>query len=123
MPDVVSIDFTDGVRIVTSRKTVNLPVANFPAGNLPQKEARVTQFLQEQFEDWLPFSEIDPADPVKQTPPILLINERVERRGGQDYLVTTWQWVAFHIFSLSPLRYTIRVRNPELGPVIGTWWT
>ena len=122
MPDVVSIDFNDGVRIVTSRKTVSLPVANFPSGNLGQKEARVNRFLQEQFEDRISLADFDPADPVRQTPPVLLVNERIEQVGGTDNLVTTWQWVSFHIFSLSPLRYTIRVQNPELGPITGEWW-
>ena len=122
MPDVVSIDFTDGVRIVTSRKTISLPVANFPSGNLAQKEARVNQFLQEQFEDLVALADLEPDDRVKQMPPSLLINERIEKRGGIDYLVTTWQWVSFHIFSVSPLKYTIRIDNPELGPITGEWW-
>ena len=124
MPPIKRISFDNGILIEGDGiPSVNFTFAQFPSsGNLSQRETRLNQLVQRVYEDWVRLDTLDPADPVRQTLPTLLVNERIERQAGVDYLVTTVMWAQVHVFSVNPWRYTIRCQNPELGPIAGEWW-
>lgn len=129
MPSIKGISFTDGIKIdsVDAIKSVEIKAVDFPDVSLsatPEGDLEVdlTQQLQSNFEVSILLSTIPKEDPVKQEPPQLLVNERIQDVSGQDYLIATTMWVAVHVFSTTPLRYTVMCQNASEGPITGNWW-
>lgn len=125
MPPIKGIDLSDGIRIIGSgAPSVWIKGANFPAlADAQILEGNLNNLIQSQYEKWTPLSEYPNDDPVKNKPkPILLINERIERVGNKDYLVAIIMYVAIHIFSINPLKYTVKCQNSRIGPIGGEWW-
>ena len=125
MPPIKYIDLNDGIRIVGSGvPSVWIHRSDFPSlANAQILEGNLNNLIQSQYEKWAPLSEYPSDDPVKNKPkPILLINERIEKVGGTDYLVAITMYVAIHIFSTNPLSYTVGCQNSRSGPIGGEWW-
>lgn len=129
MPPVRQVDLSDGIKIVGSGvPSVWIKEADFP--KIPPGEAEkeremegiLSRDLQANYEIQTLLSDIPDDDPVKQDPPELFINERIEKIKGKWYLITTLMYVAIHVFSTSPLKYTIKCQNRELGAIGGEWW-
>lgn len=129
MPSIKGISFADGIKIdaTDTGRSIEIKAVDFPDVSLSATpewdlEVDLTQQLQSNFEASILLSTIPKEDPVKQEPPQLLINERIEEVSGLDYLITTTMWVKVHVFSTSPLRYIVMCQNPGLGPITGDWW-
>jgi len=129
VPSVKSIDFSDGIRIVSN----NLPEVWIKGKDFPkispseaekerEMEGILSRDIQANYEVKTLLSEYPDDDPVKQDPPQLLINERIEKIKGKDYLVAITIYVAVHVYSTSPLKYTIRCQNSRAGAIGGEWW-
>jgi len=117
MSPVREIDLSNGIRIVTTGSLPNInqtgaQIAVLP-GNLKLKEQRLNKWLQRQFEHWTLLSEIENDSRVKEDPPILLPYERIEAGN----FVSTLMYIKAHIFSLNPLKLTIRCQNKQIGPI------
>ena len=78
--------------------------------------------VQPAYEIWTLLSDFPADDPVRQSPPILLDNERIEKVKGKDYLVITLAYFDIHIYSLEPLGFITRINGLEAGPITGEWW-
>ena len=124
MPPIKSIDFSDGIRIVGSGiPDVWIKKADFPkispgeAEKEREMEGILTRDVQSNYEVKTPLSDFPNDDPVKLGQ--LLPNERIEKVTGKDYLITTVMYVAVHVFSTSPLKYTVRCSDLPIG---GEWW-
>lgn len=129
MPPIKEVDLSDGIRVVGSGvPSVWIKESEFP--HIPPGEAEkeremegiLSRDLQANYEVKTLLTDIDPEDPVRQNPPQLFINERIEKIKGKDYLIITTMYVSVHVFSTSPLKYTIKCQNRELGPIGGEWW-
>jgi len=127
MPPVRQIDLSDGIRIIGSGvPSVWIKRADFPkispgeAEKEKEMEGILTHDLQANYEVKTLLSEYPPEDPVQQGQ--LLINERIEKIKGKDYVVAITMYVAVHVFSTSPLKYTICCQNSRLGAIGGEWW-
>lgn len=127
MPSIKGIDLSDGIRIVGSGiPSVWIKEADFPKISPGETEKEremegiLSRDLQANYEDKILLSDIPDItddDPLMQG--ILHPNERIEKIRGKDTLITTLMYVAVHIFSTSPLKYTIQCSN---SPVGGEWW-
>jgi len=114
MPPIKSIDFSDGIRIVGSDflPTVWIKEKDFP--KIPPGEAEkeremegiLSRDIQANYEVKTLLSEFPSDDPVRLGQ--LLPNERIEKISGKSYLITTVMYVKVHVFSTSPLKYTVR---------------
>ena len=125
MPPIKEINLSDGIRIVGSGiPSVWIHGANFPQVSDAQiLEENLNNLIQSQYEKWTPLSEYPNDDPVKNKPkPILLINERIEKMQGKEYLVAVTMYVAIHVFSTNPLKYTVKCQNSRSGAIGGEWW-
>jgi len=126
MPPIKSVDLSDGIRIEGSGiPDVWIMKADFPkispgeAEKEREMEGILFRDLQANYEIKTLLSDFPSDDPVKQDPPQLLPNERIEKVTGKDYLITTVMYVAAHVFSTSPLKYTVRCSDEPIG---GEWW-
>ncbi len=120
MPDVRSIDLTNGIRIDGCGKIVEANAVTIVAypGNQDKKEQRLNEWLQQQYEVRFQLADYEPDHRVRQVPPSLHAWERIE---GAE-LVVTRMYVQAHIYTLSPLKVTVRCQNVEAGPIAGEWW-
>lgn len=120
MPDVRSISFADGIEIVTLVRTVHITGATMIAtpGTVKQVEAAATAYLQGQFQSRYALADYPVDHRLRQPTPSLYVWEEID---GTDVIVTT-MWIAVHVFSKSPLKYTLCCQNKELGPIAGEWW-
>ena len=129
MPSIKGIDFSDGIRIIGSGiPSAWIKEADFPkispgeAEKEREMEGILTSDLQANYEVKTLLSDvpdINADDPLMQDPPILEQNERIEKIRGKDTLITTLMYAAVHIFSTSPLKYTVRCSDSPIG---GEWW-
>jgi len=126
MPPIKSVDFSDGIRIEGSGiPDVWVKEKDFP--KIPPGEAEkeremegiLSRDLQANYEVKTLLSEFPSDDSVRQDPPQLVPNERIERIKGRDYLITTIMYVQAHVFSTNPLKYTVRCSDSPIG---GEWW-
>lgn len=125
MPPIRGIDLSDGIRIIGSGvPSVWVHGTDFPAiADAQILEGNLNNLIQSQYEKWTPLSEYPDDDPVKNKPkPILLINERIEKISGTSYLVSIKMYIAVHVFSTDPLKYTVCCQNSRVGPIGGEWW-
>lgn len=129
MPPIKSIDFSDGIRITSNNfPEVWIKEKDFP--KIPPGEAEkeremegiLSRDLQANYEVKTLLSEYPPDDPVMQDPPRLLINERIEKIKGKDYVVAITMYIAVHVYSTSPLKYTVKCQNSRAGSIGGEWW-
>ena len=121
MPAIKEISFADGIRIVGDGiPSIEVKLAQFPkTGTLVSRETTLNKLIQEKYEETVLLSSLEPDDRLLQALPILLPCERIEKITGKDYLITTRMFVQVHIYSLSPLKYTIRCSD---NPITGEWW-
>lgn len=124
MPPIREISFADGVKIVGDGiPSVDIAIAQFPqTGTLANREAALNKLIQEQYEVKTLLSDLladNPDERVFQDPPVLLPCERIEKIVGKNYLITTTMFIQVHIYSLSPLKYTIRCSDE---PITEEWW-
>lgn len=127
MPPIRGIDFSDGIRIIGSGvPSVWIKKADFPkvspgeAEKEREMEGILSRDLQANYEVKTLLSDIpDITDDDPLMLGQLLPNERIEKIRGKDTLITTLMWVAVHIFSTNPLKYTIRCSDSPIG---GEWW-
>lgn len=124
MPPIKGIDLSDGIRIVGSGvPNSRISLAEIEAlhePNASKLEQTLTALLQANYEEKTLLSDYPPEDPVSQGQ--LLINERIERISGKDYVVAITMYVAVHVFSTNPLKYTLKTQDSRLGPIGGEWW-
>lgn len=138
-PPVVSIVFDDPVDEEADALTIywnGLPTSHVkksvmgkknPGQGEAEAEAEAEteaegQVREQSLEIWTLLSLFPDDDPVMQDPPVLLDNERIEKYRGKEYLVTTLGYIDIHIFSLEPLKFTVKINGLDAGPVIGEWW-
>ena len=124
MPLIKSVDLSDGIKIVGSGiPDVWVKEKDFPkispgeAEKEREMEGILTKDLRANYEVKTLLSEFPNDDPVKLGQ--LLPNERIEKIAGKDYLITTIMYVAVHVYSTSPLKYTIQCSDFPIG---GEWW-
>ena len=124
MPSIKQIDFSDGIRIVGSGiPDVWIKEKDFPkispgeAEKEREMEGILSRDIQANYEVKTLLSDIPNDDPVRLGQ--LLPCERIEKITGKDYLITTIMYVAVHVFSTSPLKYTVRCSDE---PITGEWW-
>lgn len=129
MPPIKEVDLSDGIRIVGSGvpsvwvKEVDFPnISPGEAEKEREMEGVLSEDLQINYEIQTLLSDYPFDDPSRQEPPELLINERIEKIRGKDYLVAVTMYVAVHIFTYSPLKYTVMCQNSRIGPIGGDWW-
>jgi len=127
-PPVVKISFDNGIYIDSSDPYPDYQIvvqdmeALLQSLTIEQAETAMNTLLTKHFEIWTDIKNWGPQDRMRQDPPILLDNERIESIGNSDYLVATVCYPAIHIFSLVPLEYTLRINGLDAGPVTGEWW-
>ena len=124
MPSIKSVDFSDGIRIEGSGiPSVWIHEKDFPkippgeAEKEKEMEGILSHDLQANYEVKTLLSDFPNNDPVKLGQ--LLPNERIEKITGKDYLITTIMYVVVHVYSTSPLKYTVRCSDEPIG---GEWW-
>ena len=124
MPPIKSVDFSDGIRIEGSGiPDVWVKEKDFP--KIPPGEAEkeremegiLSRDLQANYEVKTLLSDFPSDDPVRLGQ--LVPNERIEQIKGKNYLITTIMYVAVHVFSTSPLKYTVQCSDSPIG---GEWW-
>ena len=123
MPAIRGVDLSEGIRILGSgnRSDTFIPLTEFPAGSEAKIELLLVSLIQPNYEKTVLLSDYPPEDPAKQNPPQLLINQRIEKRQGKNYLISTEMYVAIHVFFTSPLKYTIKCQNGHSGQIEGEW--
>ena len=121
MPPIKSINLSDGIKIVGNGiPSVEYKLAQFPSiGNLLDRQTQVKGLVQSAYEYSEPLNSLTKDEPPTFDPPILTPRQRIEKIGNKDYLITKRMFVDFHIFSLVPLKYTIRCSDE---PIEGEWW-
>ena len=124
MPSIKQIDFSDGIRIVGSGiPDVWIKEKDFPkispgeAEKEREMEGILSRDIQANYEVKTLLSDIPNDDPVRLGQ--LLPCERIEKIAGKNYLITTIMYVQVHVFSTSPLKYTVRCSDE---PITGEWW-
>jgi hypothetical protein len=124
MPAIRGIDLSEGIRILGSGSRLDtfIPLAEFPTGTEAKIEQLLVALIQPNYEKTVFLSDYPPEDPANQNPPQLLINQRIEKRRGKNYLISTEMYVAIHVYSASPLRYTIKCQNGHSRQIEGEWW-
>ena len=138
-PPVVSIAYNDPPDLDDDALTI-LYSGGIPHSHVPKRdfvvqgpgereaereaeaEGRCKKKVNQSLEVWTLLSEFPADDPVRQGPPVLLDNERIEKVKGKNYLVTTLAYFDVHIFSFEPLRFITRINGLEAGPITGEWW-
>lgn len=127
MPPIRQVDLSDGIRIVGSGvPSVWIKEADFPKIPLGEAEKEremegiLSRDIQANYEVKTLLSEYPDDDPVRQGQ--LLINERIEKIKGKNYLVSVQMYVAVHVYSTSPLKYTVICQNSRSGAIGGEWW-
>ena len=126
MPAIKEISFADGIRIegdgIPSVWIKEIDFPKIPPGEAEKEremEGILTRDLQANYEEKVLLSSLEADDRLLQALPILLPCERIEKISGKDYLITTRMFVQVHLYSLSPLKYTIRCSD---DPITGEWW-
>ena len=124
MPLIKSVDFSDGIRIIGSGipyawiKKADFPkIAPGEAEKEREMEGILSRDIQANYEVKTLLSDIPNDDPVRLGQ--LLPCERIEKIAGKNYLITTIMYVQVHVFSTSPLKYTVRCSD---YPITGEWW-
>ena len=124
MPSIKQIDFSDGIRIEGSGiPDVWIKEEAFPkispgeAEKEREMEGILSRDIQANYEVKTLLSDIPNDDPVRLGQ--LLPCERIEKIAGKNYLITTIMYVQVHVFSTSPLKYTVRCSDL---PITGEWW-
>jgi len=116
LPAIKGINLTGGIHITGSALAdYELKEVSFPGGNIQQIETAINTFLKTRFEIRTPLSSLSVDDPIRQPSPVLAPTERIE---GTE-LITTQMFVEVHIFSLTPVRYTITCSDE---PIRSGWW-
>ncbi len=127
MPPVREINTDGGLYIKMSnglifRDTAVQMQARLAAipGNLKKKEASYNNWLQSQepFQKVYPVAEYDPNHLVNTDPGSL----PPWRIMAGAYVGEIIMWIAVHFFDASPLRFTVKCQNKEIGPITGEWW-
>jgi len=127
MPPVRQLDYTDGIKILTSFGVeFHEPKVNMQgrlagvAGNLKKKETKFNERLQlqEPFSYIYPLTDYEPDHPVHTDPD----NLPVWRSVDGDNVIEVTMWVQVHIYNDSPLAFNVKIQNRELGPITGEWW-
>ena len=128
---IASISYADGIHIDFSDPVYeDLHFGRVQIDNWTKKqtiaeaEAKITEEAQKYLEVWLDMRDFDPEDPAMQDPPELADNERIERRQGRDWLVTTTGYFAIHVYSLDFYEgdFITRINGLDAGPIEGDWW-
>ena len=121
MPSIRGIDLSNGIKIDgVGIASVNLSAASFSTiGTIADREAQINRLVQSAYEYSELLSSITPDEGPRQKLPILNPRQRIEKIGNKDYLITKRMFVAIHLFSLTPLKYTICCSD---GPIEGEWW-
>jgi hypothetical protein len=127
MPPVRSINLDNGINIlmtggtqfIESKLNIQGRLAGV-AGNLKKKEKKFNEWLmkQEPFSYTYPLADYDLDHQVHTDPDNLPVWRWVD---GSNVVEVT-MWVAVHILDDSPLTFTIKCQNKELGPITGEWW-
>lgn len=117
-----SISFADGLRISgcpwKHDSDIEFAASTIVAapGNLKQKEAKLNELLQAQCEVTYAKADYDGDHRYNDTPsPTLYSNEREDG----DNIIITLMYIQAHIFTLSPLKLTVRCSRE---PITGEWW-
>ena len=119
--DVLIIDNTELSDVYCTKAKVKEKAKTKVKGGTTEYDATALKNdIQANYEIWTLLSDFPPDDPVRNE--ILLKNERVEKKVGKDYLVTTLAYFDIHIYSLEPLRFTTRINGLDAGPITGEWW-
>lgn len=127
---VVSIDYSDGIDVVCSgasysyhfdQKKLNRWAKDL---TIPEAEQVIRDFAQANLEVWILLSDLDIDDRARQTPPVLLDNERIARRQNKDWLVVTTAYFDIHLYDLSFTEgsFITRFNSVDAGPITGNWW-
>lgn len=128
MPPVREIDLSDGVKIVSAFGSYHITeqeILDQAYASEQEASEGLTDLVQAEYEDVNLLSKTcdpHPDDPICQDPPELLVNQRIEKIKGKDYFIETRMWVAVHVYTLSPLKLTVRCQSAMLGPIEGEWW-
>ena len=121
MPAIKSIDFSDGIKLIKANgSVVEFPLSQITSfnGTREELEALATTTLQEFFEVRFRLNSYDADHRVRQDPPDLRYNERIEG----NWIIITTTFVAVHIFNFpvtAQSDYTIRCSK---YPITGEWW-
>ena len=120
LEDGIAVTMSNGVQFVESRLNMQGRLAGV-SGNLKKKEEKFNEWLQmqEPFAHSYPLAEYDPDHPVHTDPDNLPPWRWVD---GNNVIEVT-MWIAVHIFNDSPLTFTIKCQNKEIGPITGEWWS
>ena len=121
MPQIRSINFDDGIFIETvgGGPNINILLAEFPSVNDAEELSNaLTSVCQRTVEIRKRLNTFPNDDPVRQHPPALGPNERVEAGS----LVITPVYIAVHVFVYpitSSSDYTVMCSDFPIG---GDWW-
>ena len=119
LSDGITVEFTGGYQFIESALNIQGRLAGV-SGNLTKKESRFNEWLQVQE----PYANTRlladyPLDDIVHTEPG---NLPVWQWIDGDNVIEVICWVAVHIFNDSPLSFTIKHQNRELGPITVEWW-
>jgi len=127
MPPVRHLDYSDGIRILTSFGVeFNEPKVNIKgrlagvAGNLKKKETKFNEWLQLQE----PFAKTYLRADYEQDHPVWTNPDNLPpwRIIDGDNVIEIIMWIQVHLYSDAPLEFNVRIQNKELGPITGEWW-
>jgi len=128
---IVSISYVDGITVDFSDS--ELQDLHFGRVQLtawarnktvPEAEAIINEAARAYLEVWILLSDLPPDDRVLEDPPVLLDNERIEKRTGKFYLVITIGYFAVHLYDLTFTEgsFITRMNGLDAGPIGGEWW-
>ena len=113
MPAISKIDLTNGIEI-TGSSIPNRFVSGdtlIVAGSLMYLEGIASDYLQNIYEKSINVNTLPSNAPQRQNPPILGRRERLE---GNN-LITTTMYIKVHLFSKSPLKFTVICSNGKIS--------
>ena len=120
MPPIRRISYQDGLHVETTGTLANIDwseVEVLAMGmDVAMLEANMQYNLQVQYQRRDKKNTWPPDHRLRDNPPVLKPNEKED---GQD-IITTLMFVDVHVFSRSPLNFTVKFSN---SPISGDWWS
>lgn len=115
---IVSVNYQDGVfidmdgipDIVYGKAKMKAKAKGQPLASI---EADIQADIQSLFEVWVLVSAFPTDDPIRQAIPVLLDNEKIVRKQGQDYLVITLGYFGLHLYNntMEPGTFITRINS------------
>lgn len=127
---IVSISYVDGIHVDCREPYTDIHFTQAQIKkwvknrSIPEAEEIIGAEVREYLEIWTLLSILPEDDRARQNLPVLLDNERIEKKTGKDYLVISIAYFDIHCYNLNfgEGDFTTRFNGLDAGPIEGEWW-